>query len=130
MFKNKVVVITGGTGSFGSTFCKSDHLKSVKPILNGDVHNDSTAFHQLNIPYSDGGFPKLLPSVSNYLPGVEPIVYPDGIGGYRVNKQSAILVKDLHFGPSPIEDLIPPCTRTFRSMPPRPLRKRLLAKSR
>ena len=84
---------------------KSDHLKYVKPILNGDIHNDSTAFHQLNIPYSDGGFPKLLPSVSNYLPGVEPIVYPDGIGGYRVNKQSAILVKDLHFGPSPIEDL-------------------------
>ena len=83
---------------------KSDHLKYVKPILNGDIHNDSSAFHQLNIPYSDGGFPKLLPSVSNYLPGVEPIVYPDGIGGYRVNKQSAILVKDLHFGPSPIED--------------------------
>ena len=32
MFKNKVVVITGGTGSFGSTFCKSDHLKSAKEI--------------------------------------------------------------------------------------------------
>jgi UDP-glucose 4-epimerase len=32
MFKNKVVVITGGTGSFGSTFCKSDHLKNAKEI--------------------------------------------------------------------------------------------------
>jgi UDP-glucose 4-epimerase len=32
MFKNKIVVITGGTGSFGSTFCKSDHLKSAKEI--------------------------------------------------------------------------------------------------
>jgi UDP-glucose 4-epimerase len=32
MFKNKVVVITGGTGSFGSTFCKSDHLKYAKDI--------------------------------------------------------------------------------------------------
>ncbi len=83
---------------------KHNHLKYVKPILNGDIHNDSSAFDQLNIPYSDGGFPKLSPSVSNYLPGVEPIIYPDGIGGYRVNKQSAILVKDIHYGPSPIQE--------------------------
>ena len=32
MFKSKVVVITGGTGSFGSTFCKSNHLKDAKEI--------------------------------------------------------------------------------------------------
>ena len=32
MFKNKIVVITGGTGSFGSTFCKSNHLKQAKEI--------------------------------------------------------------------------------------------------
>jgi UDP-glucose 4-epimerase len=32
MFKNKVVVITGGTGSFGSTFCKSNYLKDAKEI--------------------------------------------------------------------------------------------------
>ena len=81
---------------------KSDHLKYVKPIFNDDIHNDSSAFHQLNIPYSDGGFPKLLPSVSNYLPGVEPIIYPDGIGVLRANKQSALLIKDIHYGPSPL----------------------------
>ena len=32
MFKHKIVVITGGTGSFGSTFCKSSHLKDAKEI--------------------------------------------------------------------------------------------------
>tara|TARA_B100000035_G_C20986114_1_gene547896 strand:- start:241 stop:1245 length:1005 start_codon:yes stop_codon:yes gene_type:complete len=32
MFKNKVIIITGGTGSFGSTFCKSDHLIDAKEI--------------------------------------------------------------------------------------------------
>ncbi len=32
MFENKIVVITGGTGSFGSTFCKSNHLKQSKEI--------------------------------------------------------------------------------------------------
>ena len=32
MFKNKTIVITGGTGSFGSTFCKSVYLKEAKEI--------------------------------------------------------------------------------------------------
>jgi UDP-glucose 4-epimerase len=32
MFKNRIVVITGGTGSFGSTFCKSNYLKNAKEI--------------------------------------------------------------------------------------------------
>tara|TARA_Y100000385_G_scaffold291947_1_gene374439 strand:- start:1211 stop:2569 length:1359 start_codon:yes stop_codon:yes gene_type:complete len=81
---------------------KNSHLLDVKPIVNGDIHNDSTAFHQLNIPYEDGTFPKLQPSVSNYLPGVEALLYPDGIGGLRVNKQSALLIKDIHYGPTPI----------------------------
>ena len=81
---------------------KNNHLLEVKPIINGDIHNDSTAFYQLNIPYEDGTFPKLQASVSNYLPGVEPLLYPEGIGGFRVNKQSALLIKDIHYGPSSI----------------------------
>ena len=32
MFENKTIVITGGTGSFGSTFCKSSYLKNAKEI--------------------------------------------------------------------------------------------------
>lgn len=32
MFKNKTIVITGGTGSFGSTFCKSNYLKDAYEI--------------------------------------------------------------------------------------------------
>ena len=32
MFKNKTIVITGGTGSFGSTFCKSKFLINAKEI--------------------------------------------------------------------------------------------------
>ena len=81
---------------------KKNHVLNVKPIINGDIHNDSSAFHQLNIPYEDGTFPTLHPSVSNYLPGVEALLYPEGIGGIRVNKQSALLIKDIHYGPTPI----------------------------
>lgn len=82
---------------------KPNHLDPVSSI-NSEYHTDSSAFYLLNIPYSNGDFPKLTPSVSNYLPGVEPIVYPDGIGGVRATKQSAIMVKDFHFGPSPIDE--------------------------
>jgi hypothetical protein len=82
---------------------KANHLLET-PFVNSDFHTDSSAFYALNIPLENGSFPLLSPSVSNYLPGVEAFVYPKGIGGLRVAKQSAILVKDFHFGPSPKDD--------------------------
>ncbi|MDB4655599.1 hypothetical protein OAE48_02005 [Flavobacteriales bacterium] len=65
--------------------------------------NGSTieAYKTLSIPNDDGAFPTLTPSVSNYLPGVLPAIYPEGIGSYSVNRKSAFLVKNMHYGPSP-----------------------------
>lgn len=82
---------------------KSNHMDTVQ-MIDGQEYSDSSAFYALNIPYSDGSFPSLKPSVSNYLPGVEAMVYPEGIGGVYLTKQSAILAKDLHYGPSAIDD--------------------------
>ena len=82
---------------------KDSHLEFV-PFVNGENHTDSSAFIALNIPTENGVFPNLNASIANYLPGVEPFIYPDGIGGARLTKQSAILVKDFHFGPSPKDD--------------------------
>tara|TARA_B100000795_G_scaffold67136_1_gene46104 strand:+ start:21795 stop:23138 length:1344 start_codon:yes stop_codon:yes gene_type:complete len=82
---------------------KDSHLLQV-PFVNSEDHTDSSAFYALNIPYENGGFPILNPSIANYLPGVEPFIYPEGIGGARISKQSALLVKDFHFGPSPKDD--------------------------
>lgn len=79
---------------------KPTHLKET-PYINSENHTDSSAFYELNIPYENGVFPNLNPSVANYLPGVEPFIYPTGIGGARLKKQSALLVKDFHYGPSP-----------------------------
>jgi hypothetical protein len=45
----------------------------------------------------------LTPSVTNYLPGVEPVFYPDGIGGYRLSRQSVLLLDNIHYGPSPVD---------------------------
>jgi hypothetical protein len=82
---------------------KDSHLADVL-FVNSEDHSDSSAFYELNIPYETGEFPYLNPSITNYLPGVEPFIFPEGIGGARLTKQSAILVKDFHYGPSPKDD--------------------------
>jgi hypothetical protein len=35
----------------------------------------------------------------NYLPGVEASIYPEGIGGFTVNKKAILVANDMHFGP-------------------------------
>jgi len=106
---------------------KSDHLNNVS-IVSNDAYTDSSAFYALNIPYENGEFPLLTPSVANYLPGVEAFLYPDGIGGLRASKQSAILVKDFHYGPSPIKDNDQSYFNIYfdKEEPKRPLRELIL----
>jgi len=59
------------------------------------------AIHLLN---DDGSYPELTPSVANYLPGgVSPAGYPEGIGGWKLNRKGAFLMRDIHYGPSPVE---------------------------
>ena len=57
-------------------------------------------YSQMNILNDDGTFPVLTPNTVYYLPGYTPPIYPDGIGGYKINKTSAVLLKNIHFGPS------------------------------
>jgi hypothetical protein len=57
--------------------------------------------HLLN---DDGSYPDLISSVANYLPGaVSPAGYPEGIGGWKLNRRGAFLMRDIHYGPSPID---------------------------
>ncbi len=63
-----------------------------------------TLYKIMGIPNDDGSFPTLTPSVINYLPGVISTVYPEGIGGYRMSKKGAFMLKDLHYGPTPVND--------------------------
>ena len=58
-------------------------------------------FEALSLPNDDGSYPKLIENVSNYLPSVVPMEYPEGIGGYYMPKKGAILMNDLHYGPTP-----------------------------
>ena len=60
-------------------------------------------YAMLSIANDDGTFPTLTPSVSNYLPGVLPAIYPEGIGIYKVNRKAAFLIKNMHYGPTPTD---------------------------
>lgn len=91
------------------------HLLSYDPEKRKDVFSgrtwvdeDETALaalvhHKLNILQDDGTYPAMTPSVVNYLPGVFFQKYPPGIGGYTFPKKGAIYVKNMHYGPSPID---------------------------
>ena len=60
-------------------------------------------YYALSVANDDGSFPTLTPSVSNYLPGVLPAIYPKGIGAYSVSQKAAFLIKNMHYGPAPKE---------------------------
>jgi len=58
------------------------------------------AYRALGLAQDDGSYPAMHMSACNYLPGFFPVVYPPGIGGIRLNKKSALFLKDIHYGPS------------------------------
>ncbi len=65
---------------------------------------ESQRIHQaLNLGYEDGTYPEMTASVCNYLPGAEFSKYPQGIGGFKLNKRAVLYLNDIHFGPSPID---------------------------
>ena len=44
--------------------------------------------------------PQRVHSVVNYLPGVQGIMYPEGIGTFQLNRQFSIVGNDVHYGPT------------------------------
>ena len=61
------------------------------------------AYVALDFPYPDGSYPTLVPSIVNYLPGVQAVEYPEGIGGFKLPKTGMFYLNDIHYGPSPID---------------------------
>ena len=85
-----------------------------------DAGTLDSCYKYLKLLNDDGSYPLLTPSAFNFLPGVIPQQYPDGIGGYRIKKKGAILMRDLHYGPSPVDAYDQPTVNLFFSpTPPR-----------
>lgn len=81
---------------------KKDHFAG-DWLKNAEEVNSFTAYREMEIPNDDGTFPPLLVSAFNYLPGVEPQTYPDGIGSVFLNKKGAFILNSLHYGPTAID---------------------------
>jgi hypothetical protein len=72
------------------------------------VHSDTRAklnevYRKMHIPYTDKKqpeFPTLTPNTVYYLPGYIPPAYPKEVGGYRLRKNGAFLLNNIHYGPS------------------------------
>jgi hypothetical protein len=69
-------------------------------IVDAETMNSLEAYRRMKIAQDDGTYPALRISAFNYLPGVEPVAYPDGMGGLFVNRKAALLLNTLHYGPS------------------------------
>ncbi len=69
-----------------------------------DFPDKLIAYKELGLANDDGEtFPMLTTSITNYLPGVIPPIYPDGIGGFKLTRKGALFLKDIHYGPSRVD---------------------------
>jgi hypothetical protein len=82
---------------------KKEQLTTDKWVVDAESMNSLKAYKQMDIAQDDGSYPRIRVSAFNYLPGVEPSEYPDGIGGLFVNKKAAFLLNTLHYGPSALD---------------------------
>ncbi|HKK39814.1 MAG TPA: hypothetical protein VJ949_10380 [Cryomorphaceae bacterium] len=72
-------------------------------IIDAEKMNSLEAYRLMDIANDDGTYPAMRVSAFNYLPGVEALQYPAGIGGLFVNENAAFLLNTLHYGPSPLD---------------------------
>jgi hypothetical protein len=64
-------------------------------------HNMDPLSH-LGLSGSDSSGRTLTLSVTNYLPGTQPTLYPEGIGGFRLSRDGFLLMHHVHYGPTPV----------------------------
>jgi hypothetical protein len=83
---------------------KKDVFKGNVVINLDDVPDKMQAYEEIALANDDGvSFPEMTQSVTNYLPGVIPPIYPDGIGGFKMVRKGALFLKDIHYGPSRVD---------------------------
>lgn len=91
----------------GRLITYADHQKKdlwageyILDTRNETKHSVFTRMNLYNDDGSDPGLDQYYHSVTNYLPGVLPTVYPSGIGGFRVKRKCVLYFNDIHYGPS------------------------------
>jgi len=74
-----------------------DWVDEAEIAFSGIIHR------KLGLLQDDGTYPSMSPSVVNYLPGVFFQKYPEEIGGYTFSRKGALYIKNMHYGPSPVD---------------------------
>lgn len=97
---------------------KKDVFEGRKFVDRESLGTLDSCYKAISLLNDDGTYPLLVSSVFNYLPGVEPQQYPDGFGGYRITKKGAMLLRDVHYGPSAKNDSDKPRINLFFSEKP------------
>lgn len=83
-------------------FDKKKNVYDGENAVNQENMDIPEVHKRIGVPQDDGSYPLLTPSICNYLPGVTAAVYPNGIGGYTFTKKGGFYLKDIHYGPTPI----------------------------
>lgn len=84
-------------------FEKKKNINDGEKIVDTQEYSVKDAYDKLKLANDDGTYPLLKQSFVNYLPGVLPTKYPPGIGGFVLSRKNAIFLKDIHYGPSPVD---------------------------
>jgi hypothetical protein len=83
---------------------KSRPLEGPTSVDRESVKTLEESYNAIKLLNDDGSYPELTKSVANYLPGaVSPAGYPDGVGGWTLSRKGAFLMRDIHYGPSPVD---------------------------
>jgi len=83
---------------------KKDPFEGPYSVDRQNLRTLEESYAAIRVLNDDGSYPALTKSVANYLPGaVSPAGYGAGIGGWALNRRGAFLMRDVHYGPSPIE---------------------------
>ncbi len=83
---------------------KKKNVFDGESFVNTEVYSLPEAYEMMDLANDDNTtFPLLTASVVNYLPGVWPTLYPEGIGGFRMKRKGHIFFKDIHYGPTPLD---------------------------
>lgn len=99
---------------------KSDLYGGITFLPDAIHHLDR--LEELDLLNDDGSFAPLHLNLVNYLPGVEPAPYPDGIGYvFPLHRNNILLVNDIHYGPSAVDTF--DLSRFNIFFGPRPLRE-------
>lgn len=79
---------------------RKDVHRGSKIVDINDYPTVLSAYEKMELANDDGSYPVMKQSTVNYLPGVEGVNYPDGIGGFSMPKKGAYFFKDIHYGPA------------------------------